>query len=83
VVAGGDWIVFIGTEEGLSGLWLIHPDGSDLHQAARGWYSCWSSDGRGGSITLRSKRAPDISREYQSTAGNLKSCDQAARPERP
>jgi WD40-like Beta Propeller Repeat len=43
----GDWIVFILIQEGQSGLWLIHPDGSGLRQVARrGWYSCWSSDGQ-------------------------------------
>jgi Tol biopolymer transport system component len=42
----GNWIVFIVTQEGNTGLWLIHPDGSGLRRVARGWYSCWSSDGR-------------------------------------
>jgi Tol biopolymer transport system component len=43
----GDWIAFVVSRHWRSSVWLVHPDGSGLHQlVASGWAPCWTADGR-------------------------------------
>ena len=43
----GNHIVFVLGRQGRVDLWLVEPDGSGLRQVvSRGWYPCWSDDGR-------------------------------------
>ena len=74
----GNWIVFILTREGHTGLWLIHPDGSGLRQVAGGWYACWSNDGQWLYYTP-AREVLDTLKECPSKVGSQKWCDRTAR----
>jgi Tol biopolymer transport system component len=43
----GDWITFFSTRSGVHNLWMIHPDGSGMHQLTEKGFSvaAWSPDG--------------------------------------
>jgi serine/threonine protein kinase len=43
----GDWITFFSTRSGAHNLWMIHPDGSGMHQLTEKGFSvaAWSPDG--------------------------------------